>query len=160
MESGEKIPEEFFSGIDEISIDASSIIYSLKVGILGYLSAEVSLISTEAIIEEVQWPRLPVKSHKIFENAEMTNDESVVELAKIQSCPVLSEDKEVLENARKNGLHYYNTLMMLNYLLLKQRITKKEYPEYLQRLIDISHYSEDILEYGTLLNQSILELLN
>lgn len=147
MEKPVKLPEEFISGIKELSIDASSIIYLLKVGILGSVAAEISLISPQQIIEEVGWPHLPVNPVPI-DNSEMTNDETVVELARLRKISVLSEDREVLDNARISGLKYYNTLMILNYLLLKKRIPQEEYPVYLARLIEISHYGRDILEYG------------
>lgn len=141
------LPQEFVHGIELISVDASSIIYLLKIGILGYTAAEIKLITTDNIIKEVGWPHLPIKSYPV-ENENHTNDESVVDLAVKHHIPVLSEDREVLMNARTHGLNYYNSLMILNYLLLKKRIDINEYSEYLKRLTEISHYSEDILDYG------------
>ncbi|MDA3810370.1 MAG: hypothetical protein PF518_08585 [Spirochaetaceae bacterium] len=159
MEKPENIPDEFIKGINAIVIDASSLIYHLKVGILGFLAAEMILISSEQVIEEVGWPHLPVMGFTL-DNSTLTNDETIVELAKLKKLPVLSEDKEVLLNAKNHGLSYYNSLMMLNYLLLKKRISLLEYPEYLHRLIDISHYSEDILEYGNRIKNVIEKKLD
>ena len=158
MKLPERLPDEFFSGIHELSIDASSIIYLLKIGILGSVSAEIRLFASQKIIEEVGWPRLPITPTHL-EREGLTNDETVVELAKIRRIPVMSEDLEVLESAGTNGLSYYNTLMILNYLLLKKRISREEYPQYFSRLKDISHYSEEILQYGLRIKEQVcLEL--
>jgi hypothetical protein len=156
MENNPEIPEEFISGISEISIDASSMIYLLKIGLLGSVSAEITLLATQGVIDEVQWPRLPVTSCQIHSN-ELTNDESVVRLAEIRKISVLSEDQEVLLNARSRGLNHYNTLMILNYLFLKMRISGDEYDLYLERLKEISFYSKSVLEYGELLHQIIMK---
>ena len=128
-------------------------------GILGYVSAEINLISTPQIIEEVGWPRLPVLSCSI-DNADLTNDETVVELAEIRNIPVLSEDQEVLLNARSKGLNYYNALMILNYIVLKGRISPDDYPQYLERLKEISHYSSDVMEYGSRIYDLIIRNLH
>lgn len=153
-----KLPEEFFSGINEVSIDASSIIYLLKMGILGYVSNEIKLVATPGVIEEVGWPRLPVLPC-ILDDKNLTNDETVVELAIKRKISVLSEDREVLLNASSKRLNYYNALMILNYILLKGRILPDEYPLYHQRLLEISHYSKDILIYGSYINKLILKEL-
>ncbi|OQY31905.1 MAG: hypothetical protein B6241_12770 [Spirochaetaceae bacterium 4572_59] len=59
-------------------------------------------------------------------------------------------------NTKKAGLEYYNTLMMLNYLLLKKRISPEDYPEYLNRLKDCSRYSEKVMARGALVYDSVL----
>lgn len=148
MKRPEKLPDEFISGIKEISIDASSIIYMLKTGILGYVSAEIELLACQGIIEEVGWPRLPVNVVEMPEDA-MTNDDSVIAVADRRKVPLLSEDLEILQEAREREIPHFNTLMILNYLLLKGRISPDEYPEYLGRLREISRYSDEILEYGS-----------
>lgn len=152
-----RIPSSFISGIPILCIDASSMIYHLKIGLLGSLAAEVRLISTEQVIAEVGWPHLPVKSY-LLEDEGLSNDESLLFLARREGFPLLSEDKEILENARDEGMEHYNTLMMLNYLFMKKRITVDEYPEYLERLKDCSHYSQYVLDYGKAVFSLILNL--
>lgn len=149
------IPEAFFNGISALCIDASSIIYLLKIGLLGSLAAEVHLVSPAQVIAEVGWPHLPVISN-IMDEEGISNDESLLFLARREGLPLLSEDKEILENARDEGMDHYNTLMMLNYLLLKNRINLEEYPEYLVRLKDCSHYSQAVLDYGAAVHSQIL----
>ena len=157
MKIPEVLPAEFLEGIKEVSIDASSIIYLLKVGLLGSVAAEIHLVSSQQIIDEVGWPHLPVNSY-IMKNENLTNDETIVKLAVSRHISVLSEDREVLKNAETNGLNYYNTLMILNYLLLKKRIDILEYPEYLSRLIEVSHYSQDIIDYGASIMELVLKI--
>lgn len=146
MERPEKLPEEFTRGMKAISIDASSIIYFLKTGILGYVAAEIELFSSQGVNDEVGWPRLPLTLVPVPE--EMSNDASVLYVAETRGIPVLSEDREVLKEAEERNLPFYNALMILNYLLLKGRIGTGEYDEYLDRLKEISRYSREILEYG------------
>lgn len=156
MKMPDFLPEEFFKGIRELSIDASSTIYLLKTGLLGTVAAEINLFASDLIIEEVGWPHLPVHGIQI-ENENLTNDETVVELAFNRNISVLSEDREVLKNAGSKGLNYYNTLMILNYLLLKKRIDNSEYSDYLERLSVVSHYSRDILDYGARIRELVLK---
>ncbi len=156
------IPPSFLSGLNELSVDASSIIYLLKTGLLGSLAAEVKLVCTPSVAAETQWPHLPVEQIPLDyrEDEKPANDETVVILAQKRGIPVLSEDYEVLRDAGKKGLEYFNTLMMLNYLLLKKRITKDEYPEYLERLKNCSHYSKAVLDKGALVHKAVLTYID
>ncbi len=158
MEKKIVLPGEFLKGIKIIVIDASGIIYLLKTGLLGSLAAEIQLITTTPVFDEVGWPRLPVEQVEI-ECSGITNDQSLIKLAVERDLPVLSEDLEVLTCARKQALSYYNSLMMLNYLLLKERVSVSEYTDYLTRLKKISHYGDDILDYGTRIFKLIIKSL-
>ncbi len=153
------IPEEFIIGIKELSIDASSMIYLLKTGLLGSLGAEISLVTTKPVFNEVGWSKLPVKVIEI-ECEGMSNDQSLLFLAEKRWISILSEDLEILQSAKKKGLNYYNTLMMLNYLLLKGRILPDEYPVYLDRIKEISHYSSNVLVYGEKIYKAVLQYLD
>jgi len=150
------IPSEFTKGITEISIDASSIIYLLKIGLLYSLAAEVNLVTTECVYNEVEWPKLPVKIIEI-NCAGLTNDQTLLALADMRKNSLLSEDLEILKIAKASGWNYYNTLMMLNYLLLKGRVSESEYNVYLERLKEVSHYSKQVLEYGENVYKAILD---
>ncbi|MBB6478584.1 hypothetical protein [Spirochaeta isovalerica] len=147
MKIPEKLPDLFISGIEELSIDASSIIYMLKIGIFGYAAAEITFFACPCILEEVGWPGLPVNI--VPEPQEiMTNDETVLYVSRQKNIPLMSEDLEILAEADKKSIPYFNTLMILNYLLLRGRVTRKEYPEYYERLKEISRYSREVLDYG------------
>ena len=155
------IPEKFLCGLNALCIDASSMIYLLKTGLLGSLAAEVNLMAPPGVIAETQWPHLPVEPVKLSneDSTDYTNDQSLVVLARERNVPVLSEDYEVLTDARESGLDYYNTLMMLNYLLLKGRISREEYPLYLERLKECAHYSDGVLSEGELVHMEVLKYI-
>jgi len=152
------IPSSFPGGLSRLCIDASSMIYHIRTGLLGSLAAEMELLSTPGVIEEVGWPHLPVTPVDV--GAASSNDESLLILARREGVPLCSEDKEILEAAREVGMEHYNTLMMLNYLLLKGRVKPEEYPEYLERLKECSHYSDAVLAYGLQVRDEILQLLS
>lgn len=137
-------------------------IYHLKTGLLGSLAAEAELVSTPGVIAEVGWPHLPVRPLALSpeEGEGISNDESLLVLARREGLPVLSEDKEILESCREEGREHYNTLMMLNLLLLRGRILPGEYPEYLMRLKDCARYSGAVLDYGQQIYQEIMERLS
>ncbi len=142
-----EIPYSFLTGISTLCIDACSIIYHLRTGILGSLAAEVTLVSTTPVIEEVGWPHLPVEPFPV-ENEDETNDRNLFLLAREQKIPLLTEDLELIKKARREGMEHYNTLMMLNYLYLRKRVGEEEYPEYLERLTSYARYSDEVMEYG------------
>ncbi len=142
-----EVPRSFINGLDTLCIDACSIIYQLRTGLLGSLAAEVALISTPSVIKEVDWPHLPVTPVD-EENSDETNDRNLFLLARGRNIPLMTEDLELIKAAWKEGMEHYNSLMMLNYLLLKGRVTEEEYPEYLERLTSYGRYSREVLEYG------------
>ncbi|MBF9014428.1 MULTISPECIES: hypothetical protein [unclassified Oceanispirochaeta] len=148
------IPEIFKTGIKCLCIDASSMIYHLRIGLLGSLAAEVELISTPQVLEEVGWPHLPVRAVQL-ENNDITNDDSLLLLAQIHRVPLLSEDRKLLMKADKLGLEYFNTLMMLNYLFMKGRVEDEDYPKILESLSEYAHYSTQVLEYGSTVYEEI-----
>jgi len=150
------VPEAFREGLEELCIDASSIIYLLKIGLLGSLAAEVRLVSTPQVIRETGWPHLPVEEAEVDAEG-LTNDETLLALAEKLRRPVLSEDYEILQGAGEAGLAYYNTLMMLNYLYWTGRVAEDEYPEYLARLKESAHYSDAVLATGDEVYRSLRE---
>lgn len=143
--------EEFsingFTTLNKAAIDACSLIYLIKAGLLGSLGAALSLISVEEVIKETGWNHLPVES--IASNKTIdSNDEKLIDLAISRKLPVISDDKEVLEATSQKGLPHYNSLMMLNYLFFKNRVSEDEYSEYESRIIEAAHYTPFILDYS------------
>ncbi len=151
MEGGEI--RAAFDRLDEAVIDACSIIYLLKTGVFESLGAILKLDTTGDVYRETGWPlkdgrpRLPLT---LFPSSEMarSNDHGLFLLAKSRSLPLISEDKEVLEMAAGEGLPYYNSLMMLLFLLYKGRITQGDYEEYKIRLLGEARYGESIIKRG------------
>jgi hypothetical protein len=164
---------ESFGGLDQVCIDASSLIYLLRAGALGFLAQEATLHTTAEVADETGWPRLPV--HIVDSAASMSdtsagaaskgvaatgddgrvfsqsleklseNDEGLLHAALQLGMPLVSEDKKLLHAAAASGLTYYNALMMIVFLVTRGRFGLEEYPVYRSRLLEFAHYSESVV---------------
>ena len=159
---------ESFGELDRICIDASSLIYLLRAGALGFLAQETTLHTTVEVADETGWPRLPVQivdSAAAMSDASARaastgdkgsvssqslrklsqNDEGLLHLALELGIPLVSEDKKLLHAAAAFGLTYYNALMMIVFLVTRGRFGLEEYPVYRSRLLEFAHYSESVV---------------
>ena len=66
----------------------------------------------------------------------------------LHKLAMISEDKSILTAMRRAEAPYYNSLMMLNLLLLSQRIDDDSYRRYFNALRNIARYSETVWEFG------------
>lgn len=141
--------------ISEASIDASSMIYMLKTGLLGRAASEIVFFASPGVIKETGWSSLPVKVFLTSEKA-CSNDGSVIKIAEEKHIPVISEDKKILLKAGEKNILHYNTLMILNYFLLISRISLEEYEEYFVLLSDIARYGKEIFSFAFEVKESII----
>jgi hypothetical protein len=136
------------------AIDASSIIYMLKVGILDRLSFVVDLMTPPEVIAETGWPRLPLRTVPVTTNRAGdtlhpgTPDDLVLALAEERRVALISEDRELLMRAEERGVAYFNSLMMLLLLSDRGRCEVEEYLVIRHRLEEIGHYSEWVLNFA------------
>jgi hypothetical protein len=70
--------------------------------------------------------------------------------------PVISEDKKILMHMKREGIPYFNALMMLNFLLLEERLDLEEHSMYFRRLVQFARYSPEVLEYGKMIYTAIV----
>lgn len=144
-----------FAAMDRAAIDACSIIYLLKTGVFEGLAALLPLVTTDDVYRETGWPiregkpSLPVKIKPASPKAK-SNDQGIFLLAREEAIPLISDDLEVLTMAREAGLDYYNSLMMLVYLVYRERISPHEYSLYRDRLLTEARYSNAVIEKGDL----------
>jgi len=136
-----------FESLKEAAIDACSLIYLIKAGLLGTLGAAISLISVEEVIDETGWHHLPVESVESNKSI-FANDKKLIDLAITRQLPLISDDKEVLEAAYDNGLPHYNSLMILNYLYFINRVSEEDYSEYESRIIEAARYTPIVVNYS------------
>jgi hypothetical protein len=153
--------------LERAAVDASSMIYMLKAGFLGYAAAEVQLLTVGPVAAEVGWPELPVTIADLRRGGDVPwtqdtveiadafvgpgkhrNDELLLDLALARSVPLISEDGRLLERAREAGLDYYNALMILALLLIRGRITDSQYAEYAGLLARIGWYSTEVTAFA------------
>lgn len=128
-------------------IDASSIIYLLKAGILGYLAVEVELHTVAPVMRETGWRGLPVSvdAYEPDSCAPVTPDDQLLSFTVANRLPLISEDRKLLHRAEAAGLTYYNALLMLDLLVLRGRFSEEEYRTYRERLVSIGRYGADVL---------------
>lgn len=127
-------------------IDASTIIYLLKAGFLGYLAAEVELRTVSAVMKETGWRGLPIRVDEgVGTSDRLTPDDRLLAFALAHRLPLISEDRKLLQRAGAAGLTYYNALLMLDLLVLRGRFSEEEYHIYRDRLVRIGRYDADVL---------------
>ena len=136
-----------FSCIDGVIIDASSIIYMHKAGYLKKLSKEIKLYSIQEVMGEAGIS-FEVEILEFLPTDNLSNDNKLVLTAEKNSLPVISEDKKVLMHIKKAELYYFNSLMMLAFLLFRGSISIDEYKRYLYKLEKIARYSDYVWNYG------------
>lgn|GEM_PF-2134279 len=152
--------------LKRVAVDTSSLIYCLKVGILGMLAARVRLETVQPVLEELRWPKgaLPVHTHPVLSREGSGEAPSVdallLQWAVSEQLPLLSEDRELLEEADNAGLAVYRTGMMLELLVLRNRTVREEYPEYLSRLRDVAGYNETTYRELDELHRTILRKID
>lgn len=153
--------------LEAAAVDASSMIYMLKAGFLGYAAAEVKFYTVGPVAREVGWPELPVRIADLRRGGEIPwtpeavevaeafvgrgkhgNDELLLELAAGRDIPVLSEDHRVHERASEEGIRHYNALLLLALLRMRDRIPPPDYEEYFELLRAVGRYSAGVLAFA------------
>jgi hypothetical protein len=147
---------EQFDHLTRALIDASSVIYMEKADFLDMLKDSIDLHSLPEILDEAGIDLKRIKEVK-SKNAALSNDQKLIRCALDLNLPVISEDKKILNTLRNHGVPYFNALMMLNFLLYKERITSESYPYYLDALLQIAWYSNKVWAFGERLNAHILK---
>lgn len=135
-----------FDRLSEAAIDASSLIYCKKAGFLEVLAGRVNLFTLENILAETGF-EVPGLVFFPAPPGQSTNDESLFRFALEKKLPLISEDKKLLSGAKKRGHLYYNSLMMLFYLLYKRNISFSDYHFFKEKLTGIAYYSKWVLAY-------------
>lgn len=84
-------------------------------------------------------------------------DRHLVETAKYLQVPVISEDKKILMHANRGNLPFFNTLMIMNFMIYKNVISMAEYQAGLDLLQEEAYYDAFIFEYGKMVLERIIE---
>jgi len=136
-----------FDELTKAIIDASSIIYMKKAGFFDLLSDMVVLCSISEIIKEVGEDVAGIQIINLEKNS-LSNDQALIKLTQTKKQPIISEDRQILIQAGRIGMDYYNALMMLLLLYHRGIINNSEYQKMYDQLIGIAHYSDKVIEYG------------
>ncbi len=144
-----------FKKLSTALIDSSSIIYMEKADFFGIVLSSIELYSIEEILAEVRQPYPQIKKINSDLRGE-TNDQKLIECAAKYGYPIISEDSKILRAAELLKVPYYNSLMILNFLIFKGEITQIQYSKFMEKLEAIAWYSDDVWEYGQRVFLSIL----
>ncbi|HEX3019815.1 MAG TPA: hypothetical protein VHP36_05920 [Chitinispirillaceae bacterium] len=147
---------EGFKSLNSAAIDASSIIYMQKAGFLHSAIVHIQLHSPITVLDQTGFDLLQITSHDMKPYQQLSADQQLVNLAQNLSIPVISDDKWVLIKARAMGFPFYNSLMILNFLLYKRLVTLEFFDKYLHELITIARYSQTVIQYGSTVTNEIL----
>ncbi|PID58359.1 hypothetical protein CSB45_04635 [candidate division KSB3 bacterium] len=145
-----------FHELQEACIDASSLLYLSKIGCLETLRRAIELYSIAEILDEAGM------SHDGFHliacrKSDLSNDLRLLNCAIDRQAPLISEDKQLLLQARRAKLPYYNSLMMLNFLVFAQLLDAGEYACCHRKLQHNARYSESVWQYGDAVLRQIHE---
>jgi hypothetical protein len=136
-------------------VDASSIIYMHKADFLEELAGAVKLYSPREIIAETGYNGLPVCPVTCPLEVS-SNDERLIVCALAHGQPVISEDKKVLSYMDKEGVPYFNALMMLHLLLFRKVVSEERHLFYLQELKRVAWYSKSVLQFAEAVYHAIV----
>lgn len=147
-----------FDKLDSSFIDASSIIYLKDIKLLELLSENIELFTIKEIIDETGFVNLPIKIYEHNITSGLANDRKLIESSIKRKIPIITEDKKLLNSAKKSGIDYYNALMMLNFLFYLDKINFNQYDNYYNRLVNYAWYSSYVIEYGNFIFNAILKI--
>jgi hypothetical protein len=151
------IPRQF-QKLKKALVDTSSILYMGKIGILENLASVLKLATIPEVLKECG-PSAPLNHLEVlnFYRSTLTStDNRLLAVVKQLQLPVISEDKRIIKRTIEEGLDCYNSLMMLNYLIYRKKISKTDFEIAGEKLMEIARYSEDVWEYGRSLSRVLL----
>ena len=92
-----------------------------KTGFFDITARCIQLHTPESCLKETGFSELSVVVHCI-DIRDTTADKQLLDLAQSLHLPVISEDRKILMSASRNGITFYNSLMILNFLLYNKSI--------------------------------------
>ena len=143
-----------FDTLARALIDTSSVIYLHKINLLDIAARTLQLSTVPGVVDEFGslsvFENIDVVELKEIITAKRETDDHLIKTAAILDLPVISEDRKILMQAKKIGLPYFNTLMIMNLLIYKNKIDEGQYRSALDILQNDAYYDAFIFEYGKL----------
>ena len=130
-----------------------------KTGFFDITARCIQLHTPESCLKETGFSGLSVIVHRI-DIRSATADMQLLDLAQSLHLPVISEDRKILMSASRNGITFYNSLMILNFLLYNKSIGTGKFMVFLKQLTGIARYSEKVLLFGKEITRMILGEMN
>jgi hypothetical protein len=150
------------SEMTEAYIDASSMILCNKAGILDRLSGVCLLRTVASVLAETTYDDAPVivdadPGTWTAEDAQATSqnvsglsgpDLALLTAAVRSRLPIISDDLALLRAFSTSGLACFNSLMMVNLLVVRGALTPSELEESLTMLLRFARYNPGVIAYA------------
>jgi len=154
-----------FERLRRCLIDSSSAICMQKAGFLTLLCETIELATIPEVVAETGFDDLPAlvltasSSEKKAYAAEKspTVDELLVEQAVTLRLPVITEDRKMMLRLDREGVPFFNALMMLHLLLYRGKLDLPTHTARFDRLLAVSRYSDRVRAYGDEVLQAVLK---
>ena len=147
-----------FGQLKKALTDTSSIIYTQEAGYFAILGKTIQLYTIPEVISEIKSEVAGVRVVPPPGSPSLSTDRKLVACALEKRMALISEDKSVLSAMRRAQAPYYNALMMLNFLLYRQKINDDGYRHYLSALKHIARYNEAVWELGDYIYSAVKEM--
>jgi hypothetical protein len=128
-----------------------------KAGFLTELADTMNLYSPPEMAAEAGFNNLNMGSVTCTSSSS-SHDQKFLTIALKLRWPVVSEDKSILLHMQRSTLPYFNSLMMLNFLLFRKRIDLKVHAVYFKRLKKFVWHSPQVWEFGKNIYNAIADL--
>lgn len=148
---------EAFASLRRCVLDSSSAIYMRKSGFLEPLGATLELFTVPGVISETGFTDMPVTLIEPGSPAEAETDAVVVAEATARRLPVITEDRKMMLRLDAADLPFFNSLMMLHLLLLRDRLDPAAHATHFRRLLEVCRYSDRVLAYGEEVLQAVMK---
>lgn len=136
-------------------IDTSTLIYLERLGTLPLAARSFSLLLIPQVAAEYGF--CPEGAVLTPASGSGTTDELLCRVAQTLAQAVLSEDKQVLKQARAAGLSYYNTLMIVLALCAQGHLPLAAFPQQREKLRAFARYGPEIIAAGDAVYQALLQ---
>jgi len=131
-----------------------------KIKLLSAASQKLHLMTIPGVVEEFgslsELKHIEVINIKEIKGVKQDTDRHLIDAAKYLQLPIISEDKKILMQAKHIGLSFFNTLMIMNFLIYKKIINQADYQTALEKLQDEAYYDKTIFEYGKSVFETIM----
>jgi hypothetical protein len=143
--------------LEKAMIDTSSILYIQKAGYFDVLLSAIQLYSIPEVISEIKSRVSGLTIIRISETlSSLPTDRKLVACAIENKLAMISEDHGILKAMHRAKAPYFNALMMLNFLLLVNRINEDSYRRYFSELKNIAWYSEAVWAFGETIYTAVI----
>ena len=121
-----KLPHKALRSLSQLKralIDTSSILYMQEAGYFDLLAGTIDLYTIPEVMSEIRSKPRGLSLIRFAGSRALSTDKMLIACALDSNLAMISEDKAILNAMRREKATYFNALMMLNLLLLSNKIS-------------------------------------